>query len=172
MLWLIVRESKVVKLNINVDPNVAFTPHCALNCWPFDLTRLKIVRLGAKSIPGDWDSALLNALIGRIHPPITIELLGRKLTMIIDGHGDVVERVVHGGRVDLPRCNPDGSVEYGDGFTKIKIVLLFRNSELPQAQSLRNVDAKQHDKACSDSNIDHRHFRPSILRALGVSKAS
>jgi hypothetical protein len=98
-----------------------------------------------ESIPNDWDIVLLNAVVGRIQPPMTGQLLGRKLTVIVDGRDDVVEGCEGGGGVDLPFYNSDGGVNYGSGFKKIKIVLLVRNGNLQQTDPLSNIYAEERD---------------------------
>src|SRR6266446_1206179 len=108
MLWLIFRDAKVFQLNINVDSDSPFARHGAINVLPRDLS-LKLVWRGAKGIPPNWDSVLINNFVGRIHPPMTFELLGRKFTVIVDGRDDVVERMVSES-IEWLFCNRDGTV--------------------------------------------------------------
>jgi hypothetical protein len=151
MLWLIWREAKVFKLNINIDCDIAASRDGSINLGPNKLARFELIWRGTKDIPNDWEFVLLKSLIGRIHPPVTIELLGRKLTMIVDGRNDVMERMVASG-IDLPLCKSDGTVDPWSGFKKIKIMLLIRDGELEKARSLGNIYAQQADEGGNEAS--------------------
>lgn len=106
MLWLILRDAKVVKLNINTNSNlVQPILNNGINVGANKLL-FSVIWRSAQSVPLNWDVALLDAVVGRIQPPVTAELLGRKVTIIVDGRNHEVERSVVGVQ-DLPRCKRD-----------------------------------------------------------------
>ena len=146
MLWVVLREADIIELNINVDSHFPLSSLNSAVDLGANKLLFKLIWRGAKGIPADWDIALVNAVVGRVHPPFTAELLGRKVTIIVDGRDDVMERVVSSG-IDLPLYDADGSIDYGSGFTKIKIVLLTRNLNLPQAVPLRDVYTEHRHEA-------------------------
>jgi hypothetical protein len=146
MLWLVRRKSDVVKLNINIERNIGIS-HMDEAVQGGELMRLKFIWLGgAKYLNADWDVSLLKHFGGRIHRPMALEFLGREITVIVDGNDDVVERVIRRSGIDLPTYNLDGTVDYGDGFTKIKVMPLIRNQNLPLPQVIADADANSSTK--------------------------
>jgi hypothetical protein len=142
MLWLILRDAKVVKINVNANGDlVKSLLDSSVNVGPNKLL-FSLMWRGTKSIPLDWDVALRDAFVGRIHPPMTAEFLGRKVTVIVDGRDDKVERPIVILK-DLPLGKRDDTPDDRRGFAKIKIMLFLGNGELQMAAALRDEYAKK-----------------------------
>jgi hypothetical protein len=114
VLWFIVRESEVLKLNINTELKMGNVPQHsikAVNLAPFQL-----VWRGAEKIPFDWDNTLLDVILRREQRAFTVQFLGRKLTFIVDGRQQVIERGVVGS-VLISFINLHAGTDFRSGHT-------------------------------------------------------
>jgi hypothetical protein len=140
MLRMILRQAKVVKLNVNIDSDLMSSfENDGVNVGANKLL-LTVVWRGAKGIPLNWDDTFRNAVIGRVHPPFTAELLGRKVTIVVDGRNDEMERSVIGGE-GLTGLKEDVYVHNRQCFSKVKVVLLFGNPKQPMTVGLRDINS-------------------------------
>ncbi len=149
MLRLIWRESKVVKLNIHVEDNLGVSGlENFINIGPNKLLFSLIWRGRSECINANWDSTFSNACAGRIQPPITAEFLGRKVTIIVDGRDNEMERSITPAEY-LARIEPNKTADDRRGFAKIKIVLLVGDCPELKAAALRDIYSEQHNQ-CAD----------------------
>lgn len=150
MLWLILGDTEVVKLNVNMNSNlVQPILNNGINVGANKLLFCVIWR-SAQSVPLNWDVALLDTVVGRIQPPITAELLGRKVTIIVDGRNHEVEGSVVGVQ-NLPLCKRDDAPNNRRGLAKIKVMLLFGDSEQQMPAALRDVYAEKRSQSSHDT---------------------
>src|SRR5690349_13423314 len=92
MLWLILRDAKIVEFDVNVQPDLLLSPHGSINRSSLDPARFQIIRARrTKRISKDRHLAALDAVIRGKQLPVTLELAGRKLTFVIDGRDQIVE---------------------------------------------------------------------------------
>jgi hypothetical protein len=145
MLWLILRDAKVIKVNVNANSN----PVQSIFNDSIDVGTNKllfsVIWRGTQGIPLNWDVALLNAVVGRIQPPATAEPLGRKVTVVVYGRNNEVERSIVGIE-NLPLRKCDDTPNNGRRFAKIKVMLLLSDSEQQMAAALRDVHAEKRNE--------------------------
>jgi len=122
LLWFIIRDSKKFKLNINIEADVLPSIHSNVNGSPFEPTRFQLVWRGTKKFPDDWDRMLLNFINRREQFAMTFQLLGRKLTLIVDSRNHVIGRG-ESGRLLLTFVDPDPSANFGNRFSDAQIPL-------------------------------------------------
>src|SRR6266849_4002061 len=111
LLWFIVRDSKKFKLNVNVEADVLPSINPNVNRSPFEPTRFQIVWRGTEKFPVDWDRVLLNVINRREQFALTFQLLGRKLTLIVDSRNQVVQRG-ESGRILLTFLDPNPRADF------------------------------------------------------------
>jgi len=138
MLWLIRREAKIVKLNINVEGDLIPS-----SSSPFDQPRFQLIwPRGVKELPSDWDRRLLDAIAGARQFAVTIELRGRKLTCVVDGNYQILARGEKDRIALLTRFNSECCSKFGNGASNVKVVGFACDGKLPQPHSLSDVDAE------------------------------
>jgi len=87
---LLVRDARVVKFDVNVEMDAITAPDGFINVSSNEFATFQLIWRGAKKLPVDWDTALLNLVRRRGQLPLTFKLLGRKLTLIVDSRYEVM----------------------------------------------------------------------------------
>ena len=78
MLWLIFRHPKVIKFNVNIEPNLLFAAHRTPDSCAVQSTGFKFILGSAQEFPMDRDLALLNIVGRRREFPVSAKFLGWK----------------------------------------------------------------------------------------------
>lgn len=130
----LVRESKIIKFNVNTEVDGTMVPHGSPERGTYNLAPFQIVWRRPQELPFNWDSALLNFVSRREQRAFTTELLGRKLTCIVDGGHQVVRRG-EVGSVLITFVDLHDGADLGSGHAYIESKLTIGCSQLSPSES-------------------------------------
>jgi hypothetical protein len=131
VLGFVIRDAKVFKLDVNIERDALVSPESGVDCRAFDLSRFQIVwRTVTKKGDLDWHNALTDFINRREQSAFTLKSFGRKLTIIVDGRNQVMDKGIVG-TVLISLVDSQASGQFGMGFRNGDSQFLSRDPELP-----------------------------------------
>ena|ERR1039458_4927 len=147
LLWRIFARNRVTKFNIHLDRSLT-VQELLSDCQPAKFMRLQLIWRSAEKIPLDWDRAVLRALRTREYP-ITIELLGRKLTFVIDGRNQKESVNMGLGGIGSSEFEYNTGADSSPRFQCVKLVFFLHERDLEKADALGDVYAEKRNENAS-----------------------
>jgi len=149
VLWRIFVESDVAKLNINIDPSLTaiYGPR---HSRPAQFLRWQLIGGCAQKLPADWDREIL-AVIRTRQIPISFNLFGCTVTLIIDGRDKEVSEDIRSAGVGDSSVDSDISPNFARGEFYIQLMTPPHPRNLDSTHPMCN---KGREERCGDSHSE------------------
>lgn len=131
---------------LHIDSDVLLSSHGGANRRSENPLRLQLKFGLAKKFPLDWATVLLDSIRRGIQSAVTFQLLGRKLTLIIDSRNQIAERG-ESARILLAFVDPNASSHLGSRLRDAQIQVPLSDTPVSVAKVIRRSesdDCQQH----------------------------
>lgn len=153
LLWLLFRESKVRKLYLNIDGDLISHFYGGSDCVAGKLYRIKIVGIPAEVFNINWNCFLM-AVERAGQFPVSLDFLGRKITIVVDRNKDeVAEDSLTRDNVLGLQLNRTGDLGFGE--FRVKLMSLTHERDLESTIALHHKGSQQ--------SSGHAHRKPKCV---------